>query len=214
MRPTRLLPALAGLALVLTGLASVSPPAGAAGTGTLAVAMVDEHGDPMPGLITVVDSNGPWGQAGSQVATLEQEVPAGVYGAFGLSPWGGLICEGWSSPCDYVSLLAGAVPPDGSVVVGEGQRTEVVLRADEPGTLAGPAVVGTPLTVDWSDGMEALIDFFERQGGGFYVPVVQWQRDGEPIAGEVASTYVPVGSDVGQQISAVLTYQAVMLTQW
>jgi hypothetical protein len=63
-------------------------------------------------------------------------------------------------------------------------------RADVP-VLSGSGVVGEPLTVL----INGVVPLFP----------VQWLRDGTPISGETASTYVPGLPDIGHEISARVT---------
>ena len=211
MRPTRLLPVLAGLVLALSALA----PAHAAGTGTLTVTMVDEHGDPMPGQIMLVDSDPDGIGEGQfqQASTATVELPPGEYGVLTVSTWGGMLCAGLEV-CSYLSVVGGAPGLDGTIEVVEGTTTEVLLRGERPAALTGRATVGRKLAVDWSEGMQDLIDYFSVVAGGVYNPTVQWLRDGTPIAGATDPDYRPGATDAGRTISARVSYPPLAAAQF
>ena len=174
--------------------------------GTLSVTVVDELGNPMPGSLLLVSNDDDLNAEFPASSTFERSLPPGSYGAFSLSPWGGLLCAGIAN---CTSVLAG-VPavPDGSVVVTSGTTTNVTIQGTVPATLSGPARIGSPLTVTYSAGMQGLVDYLELAVGGSYAPTISWLRDGVPIPG-TTGTYVPVGADAGTHLSARLEYVGV-----
>lgn len=193
---------------------SALTPAHAAGTGTLTITMLDEHGDPMPGQIQVTDGDGSRGGGSfQQTSTASLPLPPGEYGVLTVSPWGGMLCAGLEL-CSYLSVIGGVGGLDGTVTVREGSTTEVVLRAEKPASLKGPATIGKKVEVRWSEGMKNLIDYFSMAGGGVYNPGVQWLRDGKAIADATDATYRPVGADAGRTVSARLVYPAVIEVQF
>lgn len=204
MRPVRALAAAAvALAAALTTL--VAAPAEAAPVnGTISITLVDENGDPMPGSIDVYSADGSVGMTVQGVATREESVPPGSYGVMVFSPWGGMQCAG-IAPCDYSIVLGSSVGPDGSVVVASGETTEITIRGEAPATLTGSGRVGSPLTLAYSSGMTNLLDYLDVVVGAYY-PTVTWLRDGAPIGGVDATTYVPVAADAGTEVSVRLSY--------
>lgn len=213
MRPSRLLPALTGLLLVLTGVVTgPTGPVGAASTGTVAITVVDEHGDPLPGHLQLFDGEGYGLEA--QGATLTINVPVGEYGVTSISPWGGILCAGIQEDCSYRVLIGGTLTTDGSVAIAAGRTTAVRIEGERPVTLRGPARVGRELAVSWSAGTEALLDYFALIGAGAYDPTVQWLRDGEPIKGATDPTYRPRGADAGRTVAARVTYPPVVTAQY
>lgn len=200
MRSRRLVAALT-LSLATLGLAA---PSGAAETGTLAITVVDEHGDPMPGQLGVLAPAGGGAPGGIGISTLTSDLPPGEYAVVTMTPWGGMQCAGMTD-CTYAALLGGAVDTDGTVTVRSGQTTQVRIEGRTPLRVAGPARVGKRLSVTWSPGMQTLVELFGLSGGGL-APQIQWLRDGTPIAGATGSTYRAVGADAGRTLSARATY--------
>lgn len=212
MRSSRVLAALV-LALSLLGLAV---PADAAGTGTLSIVTVDEDGAPMPGQLQVLNATGSMMPVSAQgTAAQAVVVPTGEYGVVSLTPWGGLLCAGIAGTCGMIGMLPGSVDLDGTVTVSEGGTTQVRIEGAEPLTLSGPARVGQPVEVEWSPGMENLINYFGMAGGGgIYSAQVQWLRNGQPIAGADEDGYVPGAADVGRRLSAQATYPEFLRSQF
>ena len=209
MRPLR---ALSAFVLSLAAALAVAPAQAAEGDGTLTVTLVDEHGDPMPGIIYV--SSGPGfinSEQGTSTATFDQA--PGEYGVFAITAWGGILCAGMAT-CDYVAVLGGSPAPDGSVVVKAGQDTAVTLTGATPATLSGRGRVGSPLTIDYSAGMERLLSYLGSVGGPSLAPGVTWLRDGAPIPGATDDTYVPGAADAGRALSVRLAYTGLALTQF
>lgn len=202
----RLVRALAAAALALAAALTVAPPAHAAATGTLSVTLVDENGAPMPGGINLL-GGGTLGSQAQAVSTWETPLPPGSYAVLAITPWGGFQCAG-IDPCDYLAFIGGSPStPDGSLVVEAGQTTAVTIHGEPPATLAGVGRVGSPLTVDYSDGMQAMVDYLGASpGSGGYAPTVTWLRDGEPIPGAVGTTYTPGPADAGHQVAARTAY--------
>lgn len=196
------------LAITLGG----APARAAAGDGTLTVTLVDEHGDPMPGIIYL--TSGPGfvnSQQGSATATFSQQ--PGTYAVFAMTAWGGMLCAGMAT-CDYFAVLGGTPELDGSVVVTAGKDTAVTLTGTEPVALTGPGKVGASLTVDYSPGMDRLLGYLGGVGGPSLAPGVTWLRDGTPIAGETSSTYVPRPTDAGKDLAARIAYTGLALAQF
>lgn len=206
MRLSRVFSALVGLGLVLsatlTGTAAVAGP----GDGTLVVKLVDFQGKPDAGQIQVIGPAGVLYTGGESpgASTLTAELPARDYGAFGMTPWGGFTCVGLAG-CDYLSLVSGKSLPNGDLSVVAGDTTTVTIKADRPATIGGSRIVGEPLEIDYSDGLDSLLDLFGSAVGPV-APRVQWLRDGAPIAGADETTYEPTGADTGKAISARLAY--------
>ena len=209
MRPTRLLPVLSGLVLALATLV----PAHAAGTGTLSVTVVDEHGAPMPGQIMLLDSVGLGAEQVPAASTATFDLPPGEYGVVSVSPWGGMLCAGVVQ-CSYVPLAGGATAVDGSVTVTEGATTRVRIRGEEPMSLTGPATVGRTLSIAWSPGMATLVEYFSLAAGGVYSPTVQWLRDGAPVADATEDSYRLDAADAGRTISARVAYPPAAAAQF
>jgi hypothetical protein len=209
VRSLRLLAALAlTVAATLTSTAAQAAP----GDGTLTVTLVDENGDPMPGAIAVLAGAG--AVASSQaLSTSTFALPPGAYGVLASTPWGGMLCAGVDE-CDYLSVLSGASPPNGDVTVVAGQDTPVTLTATYPAKLVGTGRIGSPLSVDYSDSMDDMLDYFGSVAGVTLLPTVTWLRNGTPIAGAEGNDYTPVGADVGTAVSARLAYTGYALTQF
>ncbi|GAW47919.1 MULTISPECIES: Ig-like domain-containing protein [unclassified Nocardioides] len=205
MRPVRALAALAAVVTALGAGLGAAPPAQAAGTGTLNIHVVDEHGDPMPGAILVMSDVGGFGAQVQQVSENSVELPPGDYAVLSLSPWGGVLCAG-IDPCDYLSIGTGVAHPDGSLVVVEGHETDVELAAARPMSLAGSGRVGTPLVLEYSAGLTSMLTYLGAVGGGAFSPTIEWLRDGTPISGAHDTTYLPTSHDVGSRIAARLSY--------
>lgn len=201
----RLGTALAGLALVAGGLVA-TPPAYAAGTGTLTVKLVDERGQAVAGALSVIGADGAIVERpdpGS--ATYRFTLPQGSYAVGVISTWAGLLCDGLDG-CDYFAIMTGAARPDGTVRVREGRTTTVVLEGDKPARVTGTPTVGSELRLEWSRGMRGLIDSLGTLSGGALAPRVQWLRNGDPIDGETDLTYRPTAGDVGATIAARIAY--------
>jgi hypothetical protein len=204
--------ALVALALAVTFTLAATSAHAAPGDGTVTVTMVDEHGDPMPGAIYLSSGSG-FADTLMAASTGTFTVPPGTYGVFAITPWGGMQCVGFD-PCDYYAVGSGSGVLDGSVVVGAGQDTPVVVTGEKPVSLSGPGRVGSPLSLVFSDGMSMMMDYLGGYGGAGLAPTVTWLRNGEPIAGEAGETYRPVGSDVGKALSARLEYTGIALAQF
>lgn len=213
MRSLRSLSALLLAVVPVLAVALAGTPAGAAaGDGTITITAVDEHGDPMPGIIYL--SSGPGFVSSQQgVATATFSQPPGSYVAVSITPWGGLLCAGVRT-CDYLAVLGGTPAIDGSVVIKAGQDTAVTLTGAKPAVLTGAGRVGSPLTVDYSPGMDQMLSYLGGLGGPGFAPSVTWLRDGVPIAGAAASSYVPGPNDAGKDLSARLEYTGLALGQF
>lgn len=204
--------ALSALVLALAVALGGAPAHAVAGDGTLTVTVVDEHGDPMPGIVYV--SSGPGfvnSQQGVSTATFSQA--PGQYAAFAITAWGGILCAGMKT-CDYYAVLGGTPVLDGSVVVTEGQDTAVTLTGTKPVVLTGPGRVGSPLTIDYSEGMDQLLSYLGGVGGPGLAPGVTWLRNGTPIAGATSSTYIPGPADAGKDLAARIEYTGLALAQF
>lgn len=214
MRPTRLLSLIAALTLAATGALTATPVQAAAGDGTITVTMVDEHGDPMPGIVYLSSDSGVgFYQSQQAVSTATFTVPPGAYGVFAITPYGGMLCAGFD-PCDYYALGGGGTP-DGDVVAAAGQDTPVAITGAKPATLTGSGRVGSQLRVDFSEGMDLLVDYLGAVGGPGLAPTLTWLRDGSPIAAaQDDDRYRPVGADVGKKISVRIAYTGAALSQF
>lgn len=203
---------MAGLVLAL-GVLAVVPPAVAAGTGTISVTMVDENGDPTPGMIQVISASGDYQPIQQQTSSTSMDLAPGAYGVVTLTPWGGMRCVGFER-CDYYSVVTRTLLPDGSLTLQEGQQRNLELAAEFPATIAGTARPGSLLRLDWSSGMADMLDYLGGVGGTGFRPDVQWLRNGQAIEGATNETYTPVGADAGSKLSARLQYSGVALAQF
>jgi hypothetical protein len=73
-------------------------------------------------------------------------------------------------------------------------------------------VVGSPLSIDFSDGLDRLQSVLGAGGAGVLQPSVEWLRNGTPIPGATDPTYVPIGADAGKAIAARLSYVGIALS--
>lgn len=207
----RSLRVLAALTLAATATLSTSPARAADPTGTLTVNLVDASGAPAVGQLQILDADGgPVGSGGVGSSTVTVELPAGAYGAMGVTPWGGFTCAGLDG-CSYIEFVSGQVRPNGDVAVTPGGHTTVTIRPDAPATLSGSRTVGDPLEVAFSS---SLTEFYTILGGGGLgvAPSVEWLRDGTPIGGASELTYVPTAADSGKALRARLVYSGVALS--
>ncbi|HEY1119572.1 MAG TPA: Ig-like domain-containing protein, partial [Acidimicrobiales bacterium] len=116
--------------------------------------------------------------------------------------------------CSYLAVVGGAPGLDGTIEVVEGTTTEVLVRGKRPAALTGRATVGKKVSVDWSEGMQNMIDYFTVVAGGVYNPTVQWLRDAKPIAGATDPDYRPGAADAGRTVSARVTYPPLAAAQF
>lgn len=208
MRSVRLL---AALALAASGaLTATAATAAEPLLGDLTVTMLDDAGDPAGGVIQIVGTDGDTVENQPGVSTHTFSLPEGTYGVMGVTPWGGVVCGGLES-CDYVGVVAGQVPLDGDVVVTPGGSVSVTLRSVAPARIAGKRLVGSALSVDYSDGMEQMLTLFGSTPGSGVEPSITWLRNGKAIPGATDSTYVPTGADTGKAIAARLGYEGLGL---
>ncbi|MEP9362962.1 Ig-like domain-containing protein [Nocardioides sp. CN2-186] len=212
MRTVRLL---AAAALTLAALVAVTPAQAAPGDGTLKITVVDEHGDPAPGSLSLYNSGGLLGiGAATQVSDYSLSTPPGSYGVLSLTPWGGMVCAGVDR-CDYYALSSGTAAPNGTVQVVAGQTTTVVIEGRQPVRMPRSARVGKPLELQLSPGFQTLVDYFDAVGGGsFYTPAVTWLRDGHAIAEADGFDYVPTTADAGHSLVARLAYSGIAASQF
>jgi hypothetical protein len=210
VRSLRLLAALAlTVAATLTSTAAQAAP----GDGTLTVTLVDENGAPMPGAIAVLAGAGGSVASSQALSTATFTLPPGPYGVLAITPWGGMVCDGVDE-CDYLSVLSGVSPPNGDLTVLAGQDSPVTLTGTYPARITGTGRIGSPLSVEYSDSMDDMLDYFASVAGVSLAPTVTWLRNGAPIAGADDLEYTPVGADVGAAISARLAYTGFALTQF
>lgn len=180
-------------------------------TGTAVVKLVDAAGKPVTGqtqLMSVASgtSDQPPGALTAPGTYTFADLPVGGYGVFSMSPWGGLACAG-ISPCDYFMLAGapGARTVTAAITVKDSATTVLTVRLPEPGAITGSAVVGKPLTLQWSTTMTNLLAVFGMAGAGAS-PVVQWLRNGAVIPGATGTSYTTTGQDAGRVVSARLSY--------
>lgn len=203
------------LAAVLSG-ALVGATASAVegdGKGSLQVRIVDWTGAPVDGQIFLMQQNaGPsaggftWTSRSSAGVYDFVDLPVHTYGAFTLSPWGGMTCAG-ISPCDYFSLSAeGPSPVTGAVTVVDSETPAgLTIRLAPPATIGGTFVVGRPLQADLSPQMLTMVNAFAPDPTKPRVGI-EWLRDGTAIPDARGYTYTPTVADVGRTVSVRLSY--------
>jgi hypothetical protein len=180
-------------------------------TGNVVVKVVNQFGDPVPGIIEAIDS------AGTQITTgftpgttassfVIPSLPAGAYGLESLSNWGGLVCAGMSSCSSAFTsdgVTPGAITP--VVTVAAGTTTSYTMTVVTP-TISGATPIGSTISLKLPQGIADLQTVFAMVSPGFDpTPAVQWMRGGVPIPGAVGQSYVTTQSDNGRPLSAALT---------
>lgn len=182
------------------------------GKGSLRVKILDPAGSPVDAQLFLMEQGaGPLsgGRNGVRVApgTFDFiDVPTARYGAYTMSPWGGMTCAG-IDPCDYFGLRDdGPSPVSGAVTVEDVETpAQLTIRLAPPATVSGARVVGQPLRVAWSPQMSMMLGSLSA-AGTMPLPTTQWLRNGVVIPQGFGGTYSTTRADVGQVLSVRLSY--------
>lgn len=227
----RLIGLAAAGALIISPLAAAGPAnAVDPGNGIISVKVVDELGQPVTGMVSLIPSGGgepitlglvedPDGDYAPPVAasSFVEEIPAGTYGAMVMGGWAGITCVGLTT-CSATALMGlggGAMPLGaGTFTVGEGGTTQLPITVASP-KLTGTPGIGQPLAVSVPSSLTELgVVFGALLAGGGGIPgltglstdpVIAWNRNGSP-AGVTGRTYTPTTADAGSAISATVTF--------
>ncbi|SDC44005.1 hypothetical protein SAMN05421872_102288 [Nocardioides lianchengensis] len=183
------------------------------GKGSLRVTILDPTGAPVDAQLFLMKQGagpGSGGLNGVRVApgTFDfVDVPAARYGAYTMSPWGGMTCAG-IDPCDYFGLQAEPSPVSGAVTVDDVETpARLTIRLAPPAAVSGSRVIGQRLRVTWSPQMATMIAELSASGG-IALPTVQWLRNGVVIPHELGVTYETTRADLGRVLSVRLSYPA------
>jgi hypothetical protein len=218
----RLIGLAAAGSLILGPLAAASPAnAIDPGNGIISVAIVDDLGRPVVGMVQLIPADPsddpvilglPDSPDARPVVTssYSEQVPAGTYGALIIGGWAGVTCIGLST-CSFTAL-EGGVPSvgAGAFTIAEGAAKPLTVTVATP-KLTGSPGIGLPLTAAVPSSLRELGSVFGGVLGlGMATdPVVAWNRNGAPF-GASGTTYVPTAADAGSTISATITFPAIL----
>ena len=233
-RLARLIALTGAAALVTTGaLGAVPANAEPEPTPNLVVNIVDTTGQATLGNVTLLPVDDPFlenaitlGTTGNGdfelASTYEANVPPGDYGVLAITGWGGAICLG-VSPCSLISMVGG--PTGGGtpkvtagITVPETGAKALTITSGLP-VLRGDGSVGSPLTVDFPEGFDALQKLFRlyltSTSSGLFSGIdlasdVEWTSGDTPIDDATGLRYRPTAADVGKAVSATVNYNPIL----
>ncbi|HEY5230870.1 MAG TPA: carboxypeptidase regulatory-like domain-containing protein, partial [Galbitalea sp.] len=121
-------------------------------------------------------------------------LPAGTFVVAFQGTDGGAFVSSWWQNSSKLSSATRIKVALGATITGiNGTMAPAYLTPGHP-TISGSATVGSTLTAKPGNWKPTDTTF-----------VYQWNRDGTPIVGATASTYVPVNADAGHKLSVTIT---------
>ena len=203
--------AIGAAALSISTLFMTAGPAHATAGGNLLVTIVDQYGQPVAGVVQVINSTGfsatedgsggGGGLLGGGVFSSTHTftlIPADGYEVEAITPWSGVDCFG-ISPCSPSGGPLVYVPV---VTVTDGGNSSYVAHVTMP-TVTGSTTVPGSLAVTTSPGYQTLAAYYGFYGGGVNIGY-QWTRSGADIPGASTYSYSTVPADGSRQIAARL----------
>jgi hypothetical protein len=188
--------AVAVSATTVTSGINASLTAGATISGTV----VDTGTPPAPIAYAIVEAHT---SSGAYVASTEADqngnytlanLPAGTFVVEFDGTDGGAYVSSWWQNASKLSAATRIKVALGATITGiDGSMAPAYLTPGHP-TISGAAKVGSTLTSKPGNWKPSDTTF-----------VYQWNRDGSPITGATAATYVPVNADAGHTLSVTIT---------